>query len=292
MIIMRGISTTKIFVFLLAITMMMSTALAICQLNVKLLNQDPVEAIPGSYVRVVFQLTGIENSECGTANFNLLPEYPFSLDPGVSSNASVVSGTRLIAPYNSQATIPFTLRVDNGALDKIYSLGASLSNNAPGSIYQKLNFDISVKDVRTNFEVAVQDYDSLTHIVTLSILNAGNDNVNALTADIVNKEKLSVKGATQSIIGSLDASQDSTFTYEIAPQTADIVLNLAYTDVNGYRRTMQKTVHFDPSYFTQRQKDVKKTSKTAYIIFGIIIILVAVWIYRKFFRKKEQHKHK
>ncbi len=285
---MRGRSISKVFVFLLALTMMLSMASAICQLNVKLLNQDPIEAIPGDYVRVVFQVTGIENSECGTINFNLLPNYPFTLDPGMSPNASVVSGTRLIEPYTAQATIPFTLRVDDGALNKKYSLDASLSNNAPGSIYQKLSFDISIKDVRTAFEVAVQDYDSLTHLVTLSILNAGNENVNALTADIINKDKLSVKGATQSIIGSLDSSQDSTFTYEIAPQPADMILNLSYTDINGHRRAMEKTVHFDPSYFTGRQKDVKKTSTGTYVILVIIILLIVFWAWKKFTKKKEK----
>ena len=65
----------------------------VCKLDVALINQDPYPAIPGDYVKVVFQVTGLSNSECGIVNFGIQEEFPFSLDPETAHSYSINSGT-------------------------------------------------------------------------------------------------------------------------------------------------------------------------------------------------------
>src|SRR6056297_446729 len=50
-----------------------------CNLNVSLINQDPYPVLPGNYVEVVFQVSGVDNTDCKGAKFELLEDYPFSL---------------------------------------------------------------------------------------------------------------------------------------------------------------------------------------------------------------------
>jgi len=52
-----------------------------CKLDISLINQDPYPAIPGDYVKVVFQVNGVSNPECGKVEFELLDKYPISFDP-------------------------------------------------------------------------------------------------------------------------------------------------------------------------------------------------------------------
>lgn len=51
----------------------MSFAIAeTCGLDVGLINQEPYPAVPGEYVKVVFQITGVDNPECGKIDFELV----------------------------------------------------------------------------------------------------------------------------------------------------------------------------------------------------------------------------
>src|SRR3989338_9175616 len=64
-----------------------------CFLNVSLINQDPYPAVPGDYVKIVFQITGTENPECESVFFELLSEYPISFDPNTTSKIQIKGGT-------------------------------------------------------------------------------------------------------------------------------------------------------------------------------------------------------
>jgi hypothetical protein len=257
-----------------------------CNLDINLLNQDPIHAVPGEYVKVVLQISGVENAACETVNFRLLPEYPFSLDPGVETTKVMQAGT-FTSTYNSQATIPFTLRVDKDALDDTYDLKAQYSSTKFGSSIIEKTFNISVEDVKTDFEVFVDDYVASTGTITLGILNTGKNDVEALTVEVPKQNSISVKGSNKAVIGTLDANQDTTFTYEAYPQDGSIKFVISYNDKNGDRRSVEKTVTYDSSYFTGRLRDQKKTSIWNYIIPVVIIILIGWFVKKRFFKKKE-----
>ncbi len=261
-----------------------------CNLDVSLLNQDPIHAVPGEYVKVVFQVEGVDNQNCGTVNFELVPDYPFSLDPNAQTSKTIISGTHT-SSYNSQATIPFTLRVDSNALDDNYKLKVRYSSSKTGATVIEKDFEISVEDIKADFDVFVDDYSAATKTITFGILNIGKNDVEALTVEIPKQTVIDVKGNNKAIVGTLDANQDTTFSYEATPSAGDMKLIVNYNDNNGERRSVEKTVTYDPSYFENRVRDVKTKSAWSYAVPVIIVLLVLWWAKRKFFPKKKDNKH-
>lgn len=84
--------------------------------QISLLNQDPDPAQQGRYVELRFRIENLGAYNSGDAVFELVPEYPFSMDPGQSAIREV--GTlygRTIG--EDAATLYYKLRVDEDALD-------------------------------------------------------------------------------------------------------------------------------------------------------------------------------
>ena len=68
----KSLMITIIFASLLfSITNLTTISAEACSLDVKMVNQDPYPAIPGDYVKIVFQVEGISNSDCGEIEFEL-----------------------------------------------------------------------------------------------------------------------------------------------------------------------------------------------------------------------------
>jgi hypothetical protein len=261
-----------------------------CNLDVSLLNQDPIHAVPGEYVKVVFQIEGVDNQNCGTVNFELIPDYPFSLDPNAQTTKTITAGTHT-SSYNSQATIPFTLRVDSNALDDNYDLKIRYSSSKSGDTVIEKDFEISVEDIKSDFDVFVDDYVAATKTITFGILNIGKNDVEALTVEVPKQAAIDVKGSNKAIVGTLDANQDTTFSYEATPSAGDIKLIVHYNDNNGERRSVEKIVSYDPTYFENRVRDVKTKSAWSYALPVIVVILIGWFVKRRFFPKKKDNKH-
>jgi hypothetical protein len=273
-------------VFATAILFSIGVASAIggCDLKASLVNQDPIHAVPGEYVRVVFQLTGLDNPACGDVTFKVMQDYPFSLDPGVDP-AVTLRGVTYTSSYNSQATIPYDLRVDKDALDNNYTLRVFYGIGIANPSLIEGDFSISVENVKSDFDVFVQNYVPSTKTLTFDILNTGKNNVEALTIEIPGQSSFAVTGSTKSIVGSLDANQDSTFTFTGAPKKGDINMTIAYNDANGIRRTVTKSASFDPVYFPTTVAS-SGLSVWFYIVLIIVLVFVVRWAWRKFSKKK------
>src|SRR3989338_7187239 len=52
------------------------------QIEVTLINQEPDPAEPGKYVDIRFKLDNNGSDEARNVDIEILPQYPFSLDPG------------------------------------------------------------------------------------------------------------------------------------------------------------------------------------------------------------------
>lgn len=102
----RGI----IIAFLISIFLLPTISALACNLDVNLINQDPYPAIPGDYVDVVFQITGVDNPECGTISFEVKEEFPFSLDPGETNPITLKAGV-YERKYSSFFIAPYKIRV-------------------------------------------------------------------------------------------------------------------------------------------------------------------------------------
>lgn len=256
-----------------------------CELSTLLLNQDPYPAVPGEYVKVVFQLSGINDPDCHQVLFELIPQYPFSLDPGKNSSVSVLGGT-FSRNFQSHLIIPYDLRIDKDALDGNNPIEVRYTSNRGENLFTVARFNISIQDLRGNFEVSVKDYDPATSTISFDILNIGEHDVEAVTIEVPKQNALTIKGANRNIIGSLDANEDTSFSFEGSPAQGDIKLLIYYTDEINVRRSIEKSVYFDPSYFEGRSSDSGGVSWYVYVIVIIIIVGLGWWVRKKFFKKK------
>lgn len=260
-----------------------------CNLDVSLINQDPYPATPGDYVKIVFQVDGVSNPECGTIEFELLEQYPLIFDPGQETKITIESGVYQ-KDYNSFLIAPYKVRLDIDALNGDNPIEVRYKQDSLTSTYLTKEFDINVKDVRADFEIFVKDYNSQTKEMTFQILNTAESDIQALTLEIPQQETVNVKGSKTIIVGDLDSNEYTTATFEATSKGGEIKLNVSYTDETNTRRTLEKTVLFEPEYFQDRTNGKAKTPITSYLFWVLLIGIIVFYFYRRW-RKKKKAKH-
>ena len=275
----------KKVVILLLLVMSATMASAACDISATLLNQDPYPAVPGDYVKLVFQISGINGVDCSDITFSLLENYPIEFDPD-ELGIRTFDETDYITDYESSILIPYEVRIDSNALDGTNIIEARMQNKGDAS--EIVSFNLEIEDVKADFEVYIKDYDYTTNEITLEILNIEASDVEALTVSIPKQDNIIVKGASQNIVGDLDSNEYTTADFEAVPSDGDITIELTYSDTINKRRTISKTVTFDSSYFTERKADQTTTGTGTYIFWAVIIAVALYFIYKKVSSKKKK----
>jgi hypothetical protein len=277
-----------LFVIAFLIFLIPFSSAAICILKASVINQDPYPAMPGEYVDVVFQLTGVDNPECKTVDFKVIEAYPFTLDPGAQTTYTIQGGNYL-TDYQSYLLAPYKIRVDShaigGDIPVEVNYRSRIGMGDEGYLTEK--FNINVEDLTTDFEVSIKDYVPSTNEMTFEILNIGEHDIEALTIEIPKQDNIEVKGGNRKVIGSLDSNEDTTFSFEAIPQSGKIKLNIYYTDTIKERRSTEKTTSYDESYFTDRNGDDKESLFPMYII-GLLIAGGIFWWHRRMLKKRKE----
>jgi hypothetical protein len=255
-----------------------------CDLNATLLNQDPYPVIPGEYVKLVFQLGGITGVDCRDITFELIADYPIEFNPG-ETGVRVFKRVNYLKDYDSNILIPYEVRINGDALGGATEVEVQARSRG-GSVVSK-KFDIEVDDVRTDFEVHVKDYSYSTNEITLEVLNIEESDIEALSIEIPKQDTIQIKGASRVIVGDLDSNEYTTAEFEAKLSDGEFKINLIYSDEINVRRSVEKTVSFDSSYFTERKADEKTTGTMTYIFWLAAIVLVGWWIFKKFKKKKK-----
>ncbi len=279
-----------IFLAMLSLFLIPLISAAPCELSVSMLNQDPYPAIPGDYVKVVFQIDGLANPECGTVAFGLKENYPISLDPNTTNQITINSGT-FQRTYSSFYLATYKLRIDENAIEGDNPIEVYYTYKNGPEILQ--DFDLYIEDTRADFEVYVKDYDYITKEFTLEILNIEDVDVELVRVEIPKQENIQVKGSNKIIVGDLDSNEYTTAEFEATPSEGEIKIIISYQDSINELRTIEKTVMFDSSYFTERNGTSNGKGK-AWVI--VIIVLIIIWIIYKRSKKnkmkrKLMHKH-
>lgn len=255
-----------------------------CNLDITLVNQDPYPAVPGDYVKLVFQIDGIDSTDCSDITFNLLEDYPISFNPG-ETGLRIFKQVDYVKDFESNLLIPIEVRVDENALDGTNPIEARVQSKGD-SPFSK-TFDLEVDDVKADFEVYVKDYSYTTNELTLEILNIESSDIEALSVEIPKQDSINVKGAKRIVVGDLDSNEYTSADFEAIPSDGEFIVSLTYSDTINTRRTIEKTVTFDSSYFTNRKADQTTTGTGTYIFYAAIIIIIW-WVIRKFTKKKKR----
>ncbi len=280
------------FIFIFVLFGMSGVFAGACDLDVSLINQDPYPAIQGDYVKLVFQIDGLAEVECGTVRFRLVEKYPISFDSGQEQIYTVEAGT-FSRDYASFFLAPFKVRVSEDALNGDNPIEVEYRYGA-NTGYLKSQFNLNVEDTRAEFEIHVKDYDLLTKTLTFEILNIAEVDVKALTIEIPEQENVVIKGSNINIVGDLDSNEYTTADFEATPVDGELKLEVFYTDINNVRRNIQKTVPFKMSYFQGRAGDANGNSSTTLIIALVVVVIVGYLYYRKRKKKKllaQKHRH-
>jgi len=247
--------------------------------------------MPGEGVDVVFQVLGVDNPECGNILFKVIEKYPFSLEGNDNGERTLASGIYL-EDYSRYWNIPYSLIVDADALDGEGGLKINyVTSRGRQNLSVKKEFNLTIDDVRTDFEISVKDFDKTENILTFEVLNVGEHDADALTIVIPSQEGINIKGSNRNIVGDLDASEDTTFSFEATPRDGEINLDILYTDEISERRELRKSVSYDSSYFSDRKRDEEiKKATSFYVAIGLVVLLVLLWIRDKWKKRKEKHK--
>jgi len=268
--------------FLFSLTFISAMA---CDLKVSMINQDPYPAIPGDYVKVVFQVDGVSNPECRTIQFELLQQYPLIFDPGVEPLITIDSGN-YNKDFSSFLIAPYKVRIDSDALDGENPIEVKYKYGSNRD-YELKNFSLNIKNTLAKFEVYVKNYNTQTRELTLEVLNIGKEDIKALTVEIPKQDNIEIKGSKANIVGDLDSNEYTTADFEAIPKQGEITIQLHYTDSINARRTVEKTVAFEPEYFQGRIADQKKTSPWIYLFWIVVLFLIIYFSYRKYKKYKK-----
>ena len=221
-----------------------------CNPQISIINQNPYPAVPGEYVDVVFEVSGVSTSECSDgASFQLISAYPFSFDGNLSTKT--ITGNTWAGDYNSNWVIPFKLRVDEDAFDGDNQIDVKYSSSKLGDLYFSEKFNISVEDSRTSFDAVIQDYSSSE--VSIALANIGKYTANSVVVRIPEQENFVVSGTDGQMVGNLDSgdytivgftvtqkmttSRDPTQGFDIQ-KSKDLNVDIYYTDNIGERRVV------------------------------------------------------
>jgi LPXTG-motif cell wall-anchored protein len=249
--------------------------------------------LPGNYVEVLFQVSGISANCDNGAAVRLVYDYPFSLDEGTDTR-KIDSSTYAGDDINSYWNVLYKLRVDENALegDHTVELRYHEGKDSSWDDYAFEKFTIEIEGARTDFEVHVDNYKIADRTLTFQILNTGDQDIEALTVEIPKQDSIVVKGSNRNIVGDLDSSEYTTADFEAFPTEGNILLNLHYTDSIGERRTIEKIVNYDPNYFLDSLENTGPSKTGTYVTIGLIIIVAGYLIYRRRKNKKNKMKSK
>ena len=261
-------------------------------LKTTFVNQDPYPADPGSYVNLLFKLENWGTEKAENAVFELLPEYPFSLDTGVSATKEL--GTINGVQTNQNAfLIKYKVRVDKDAIDGENEIGVKCTYNNGAVVTD--TFNVTVSNPRTDFDVVVQD--STAGTTTLAIANIGANTGYSVIVRIPEQQNFGVTGTSASIIGNLNAGDYTLVSFQITSNTGianisstggnippnrsfnrtttnrtafnismvgdgNLAVEISYTDTLGIRRTVQKEVRLDASGITGTGTRTRSTQTT------------------------------
>ena len=299
--------------FLFGIFLVSFVSAQSCALSVSLVNQDPYPAIPGDYVDVVFQVDGIENSDCEGAVFDLDVSYPFLINE--NDTFKTLEGSTYVSKYKTEWMIPYTLKVDSDAYDGNSTLTVKYGQE---ETFLSTDFDIVIQDSRTSFDAVIQEVSGIE--VSIAIANAGEYTANSVVVRIPEQESFRTTETNGQMVGNLDAGDYTivSFTLNSAMQRNmqsgdnidktnfqqnqkdNLEFDIYYTDALGERRivNMELPLQMSSTLLTEngempagfagrmgRQQEESGTNWTLWIILGIVIIVGFV-LYKKYPKQK------
>jgi LPXTG-motif cell wall-anchored protein len=197
-------------------------------------------------VDLLFKLENFGLQKAKNVIFEIMPKYPFSLDPGTDSK-TVLGIVDSLQDGKEAFLIRYKVRVDSDALDGENEIEVRYTYDGSAGYYAR-SFPVVITNPRTDFDVVLQDVSDTS--ITLALANIGVNTAYSVTLRIPEQEDYRVTGISSSIIGNLNAADYTLATFDMVPvygmgnsvTERTLLVEMFYTDGIGVRRVVQKEV--------------------------------------------------
>ncbi|MEM7826837.1 MAG: hypothetical protein QXQ40_01280 [Candidatus Aenigmatarchaeota archaeon] len=257
-----------IFLFILTSILIVTTTegadIEGISLRVTFVNQKPYPAEPGEYVDLLFKVENYGIKRAENVVFELLPEYPFSLDPDTSAikELGAVLGTQT---DENAFLIKYKVRVDKYAIDGENEIKLKYTYGAGGfeKFYVTKAFNITVSNPRTDFDVVVQD--SAATFTTLIIANTGANTAYSVIVKIPEQEGFEISGPSAYVIGTINAGNYTSVDLPVISLKShgNLIVEIHYTDKIGIRRIIQKNITITQAFAEDFDVVVQDSTETS-----------------------------
>jgi hypothetical protein len=208
----------------------------------RLLKYEPYPVSSGEYFDFWVSAQYIGSSGIYGSRFELIPEYPFSLDSNESSvqDFGIIDSPAILVHYK--------IKVDKNAVEGTNHL--KLNYNIGDIIYTQ-TFNIEVENSQTNFDAVIQDISGSD--VSIAIANVGKYAANAVIVKIPNQDSFTADISGQ-MVGNLAAGDYSVVGFSLSQKMSQMG-NQQFSNksqTNGFQfssmNTSSSTLKFDIYY--------------------------------------------
>jgi hypothetical protein len=190
-------------------------------LRISMISQDPDPVGPGSFVDVRFKVENVGSKAADDVHLQLVPKYPFSLDPGDDGVKDIGSlqGNQL---DDEAVIVKYRLRVDDAALQETSEI--ELRFSVGSSEWQKLDpFYLEVKTPDAFLSVESIDIEPSPlrpgeeGTITVSVRNIADSLLRdiRLDLDLSGSSFTPVGSVATAYIGRLDKDESTSFAFKI-----------------------------------------------------------------------------
>jgi hypothetical protein len=217
-----------------------STSSAYIKINQ--LKYEPYPVNPGEYFTLWIKAENIGRELAENAVFELVPEYPFSLDTNedpVREYGKLSSAEPVVMEYK--------VRASKNAVEGMNEIELRYKTDSKdGSwIYEK--FDIDIADAQTDFDMVIQEISD--DEVSIAIANTGKNIAYSVIVRIPEQEYFQAVGTNGQMVGNLENGDYTLVGFEIARKgriSGDkLKVQIDYTDIIGERRSLIKELPFN-----------------------------------------------
>mgnify|MGYP001561550197 CR=1 FL=1 len=223
-------------------------------IRINFVNQEPDPVEAGGNVDVRFKVENIGGDEAKDVEFEIVPEFPFSLEPGEDGHTDL--GTLQSRQVGDEgAIIKYGLLVDENAVEAEKILKIRYRSNKEAWVtVENFTIDIRTRDAILAIDSVATDKKSLepgtTNRLTLTLSNQGDSVLRNIEVklDLENTQLVPIGSGNEKNIYQISArsKQDIVFTLLVDPEAesgiAKVPVKLSYNDQVGTRFIRNNTI--------------------------------------------------
>lgn len=208
-------------------------------LQVQSLKYEPYPVNPGEYFTLWIKVENIGLGVAPNATFELMPEFPFSLD----SNEEAVKSLGKFS-NDEPAVLEYKVRTSENAVKGTNVIKLRYNTDGGQSRISK-EYDIIVDDAQTDFDLVIQEVSGGE--ASIAIANIGENVAYSVIVRIPEQEPYAITGTDGQMVGNLESGDYTLVGFSVTKKTRNddkLKVRIDYTDTIGERRSVNKFVSF------------------------------------------------